>query len=338
MFYEKIAKIALFEPELHHEVLELFLAHYVHIAENVSILTYSENIEYINETSRFQSNVTWCTFENRKKDERLIKQWISKQSDVDLFVWITLSPLWLNFSIEKLPVNSMLIIHNYHYWFDYENHKAPLFHHLKTIWHQWIYFFSYRQKQKRWLSRFRYWNSLVSFPFLLPQRIPPQHSTIKNNLSVVIPGSIRKNGRDYGLVIPFIERLPSSVEMELVFLGEATSLFARRFLILVNKIKPQSVKIIHFDHYVPEDLFRFYMQRATYLWIPLMPHRYYGGVLEKVGFSAITGGLLDTWKYQQKCFLPQWYPIPASIKKLVLPYHHIDEIIQHISVSRRHVS
>jgi hypothetical protein len=338
MHYQKIDKIALFEPELHHEVLELFLAHYVHIAENVSILTYSENIEYINETSRFQSNVTWCTFENRKKDERLIKQWISKQSDVDLFVWITLSPLWLNFSIEKLPVNSMLVIHNYHYWFDYENHKAPLFHHLKTIWHQWIYFFSYRQKQKRWLSRFRYWNSLVSFPFLLPQRIPPQHSTIKNNLSVVIPGSIRKNGRDYGLVIPFIERLPSSVEMELVFLGEATSLFARQFLISVNKIKPQSVKIIHFDHYVSEDLFRFYMQRATFLWIPLMPHRYYGGVLEKVGFSAITGGLLDAWKYQQKCFLPQWYPIPASMKKLVLPYHHIDEIIQHISVSRRHVS
>jgi hypothetical protein len=338
MFYEKIAKIALFEPELHHEVLELFLAHYVHIAENVSILTYSENIEYINETSRFQSNVTWCTFENRKKDERLIKQWISKQSDVDLFVWITLSPLWLNFSIEKLPVNSMLVIHNYHYWFDYENHKAPLFHHLKTIWHQWIYFFSYRQKQKRWLSRFRYWNSLVSFPFLLPQRIPPQHSTIKNNLSVVIPGSIRKNGRDYGLVIQLIEKLPSTMAIELVFLGDAGSHFARRFLISVNKIKPQSVKIIHFDHYVSEDLFRFYMQRATFLWIPLMPHRYYGGVLEKVGFSAITGGLLDAWKYQQKCFLPQWYPIPASMKKLVLPYHHIDEIIQHISVSRRHVS
>ena len=338
MHYEKIAKIALFEPELHHEVLELFLAQFVHIAENVSILTYSENIKYIGETSRFQSNVTWCTFENRKKDQRLIKQWISEQSDVDLFVWLTLSPLWLNFSIEKLPVNSMLIIHNYHYWFDYENHKAPLFHHLKTIWHQWIYFFSYRQKQKIWLSRFRYWNSLVSFPFLLPQRIPPQHSTIKNNLSVVIPGSIRKNGRDYGLVIQLIEKLPSSVEMELVFLGEATSLFARQFLISVNKIKPQSVKIIHFDHYVPEDLFRFYMQRATFLWIPLMPHRYYGGVIEKVGVSAITGGVLDAWKFQRNCFLPQWYPIPSDMKSLVLPYHHIDEIIQHISVSRRYVS
>ena len=338
MYYEKIAKIALFEPELHHEVLELFLAHYVHIAENVSILTYSENIEYINETSRFQSNVTWCTFENRKKDERLIKQWISEQSDVDLFVWITLSPLWLNFSIEKLPVNSMLIIHNYHYWFDYENHKAPLFHHLKTIWHQWIYFFSYRQKQKRWLSRFRYWNSLVSFPFLPSQRIALQHTHIRNKLSVVIPGSIRKNGRDYGLAIQFIEKVPSTMEMELVFLGEATSLFARQFLISVNKIKPQSVKIIHFDHYVSEDLFRFYMQRATFLWIPLTADRYYGGVIEKVGVSAITGGVLDAWKFQRNCFLPQWYPIPSDMKSLVLPYHHIDEIIQHISVSRRHVS
>ena len=119
MHYQKIDKIALFEPELHHEVLEIFLAYYVHIAENISILTYSENIKYIDETSRFQTNVTWCTFENRKKDERLIKQWISEQSDVDLFVWITLSPLWLNFSIEKLPVNSMIVIHNYHFWFDY---------------------------------------------------------------------------------------------------------------------------------------------------------------------------------------------------------------------------
>jgi hypothetical protein len=80
------------------------------------------------------------------------------------------------------------------------------------------------------------------------------------------------------------------------------------------------------------------MQRATFLWIPLMPHRYYGGVLEKVGFSAITGGVLDAWKFQRNCFLPQWYPIPSDMKSLVLPYHHIDEIIQHISVSRRHVS
>jgi len=338
MHYEKITKIALFEPELHHEVLELFLAHYVHIAENVSILTYSENIKYIGETSRFQPNVTWCTFENRKKDERLIKQWISEQSGVDLFVWITLSPLWLNFNVEKLPVNSMLVIHNYHFWFDYENHKAPLFHHLKTMWHQWIYFFSYRQKQKIWLSRFRYWKSLVSFPFLPSQRIPQQHSPRNTKLSVVIPGSIKKNGRDYGLVIQFIKKVPSTIEMELVFLGEAASLFARRFLISVNKIKPQSVKMIHFDHYVPEDLFRFYMQRATFLWIPLMPHRYYGGVLEKVGFSAITGGLLDAWKYQRRCFLPQWYPIPASMKKLVLPYHHVDEIISQLSGSKRHVS
>jgi hypothetical protein len=179
---------------------------------------------------------------------------------------------------------------------------------------------------------------LVSFSFLPSPRCLNLQSPVSKKLSIAIPGSIRKNGRDYGLVIQFIEKLPSSFEMELVFLGEATSLFARRFLISVNKIKPQSVKMVHFDHYVPEDLFRFYMQRATFLWIPLMPHRYYGGVMEKVGFSAITGGLLDAWKNQRKCFLPQWYPIPASMKKLVLPYHHVDEIIQHISVSRRHVS
>lgn len=333
MHYQKVIKIALFEPEMHHEVLEVFLAHYVHISENISILTHSENIKYINKTSLFQPHVTWRTFENRKKDERLIKKWILEQSDVDLFVWITLSPLWYNFNVEKLPVKSMLIIHNCHFWFEYENYKAPLFYHLKTIWHQWIYIFSYRQKQKRWLSKFRNWNSLVSFPFLPPLRIPPLHSTTKNNLSVVIPGSIRKNGRDYGLVIQLIEKLPSTMAIELVFLGDAGSHFGKRFLKSIFKIKPITVIIEHFNHYVSEDLFTFYMQRATFLWIPLTPDRYYGGVIEKVGVSAITGGLLDAWKFQRKCFLPQWYPIPSDMKSLVLPYHHINEIIQHISES-----
>jgi hypothetical protein len=104
------------------------------------------------------------------------------------------------------------------------------------------------------------------------------------------------------------------------------------------KIKPITVIIVHFKHYVPEDLFTFYMQRATFLWIPLMPFRYYGGVIEKVGFSAITGGVFDAWKYQKPCFLPCWYPIPSGMEKLILPYTRIDEVIQHISGSKRHVS
>ena len=331
MFGRKITKIALFEPEMHHEVLEMLLGYFIEWVEIISILTQKENINYIDHAARLQPKLIWQIFESKRKDRIFIRNWISDQQEVDLFIWITLSPSWYSFKIERIPENSMLLIHNFHFWFDYENHKAPIYHHIKTIWHQWIYFISYREKQKIWLSRFRYSNSLVSFSFLPSPRCLNLQSPVRNKLSVVIPGSIRKNGRDYGLVIPFIEKLPSSVEMELVFLGEATSHFARRFLISVNKIKPQSVKMVHFDHYVPEDLFRFYMQRATFLWIPLMPHRYYGGVMEKVGFSAITGGLLDAWKYQRKCFLPQWYPIPASMKKLVLPYHHVDEIIQHIS-------
>ena len=104
------------------------------------------------------------------------------------------------------------------------------------------------------------------------------------------------------------------------------------------KIKPIIVKIVHFNHYVPEDFFTFYMQRATFLWIPLTPDRYYGGVIEKVGFSAITGVVFDAWKYQKPCFLPFWYPIPSDMEKLVLPYTWIDEIISQLSGSKRHVS
>lgn len=338
MSVKKITKIALFEPEMHHEVLEMLLRYFIERAEKIIILTRKENVNLINHATHSQSELVWQTFESKKKDRILIRNWISDQEEVDLFIWITLSPGWYRFKMGRMPENSMLLIHNLHFWFDYENHKAPLFHHLKTIWHQRIYFFSYRQKQKIWLSRFRYWNSLVSFPFLPSQRFLNQHSPVSNNLSVVIPGGIRENGRDYGLVIQLIEKLPSTMEIELVFLGEAASLFARRFLTSIYKIKPIIVIIVHFNHYVPEDLFTFYMQRATFLWVPLTPDRYYGGVIEKVGVSAITGGLLDAWKYQRKCFLPQWYPVPSDMKNLILPYHHIDEIISQLSGSKRYGS
>ena len=331
MFIRKITKLALFEPEMHHEVLEMLIGYFIENAEIISILTQKENVKFIDNTIRLQPKLVWQTFGSQREDKNFIRNWISSQQETDLFIWITLSPAWYYFKIEKIPENSLLLIHNLYFWFDYDNHKASAFYHVKTIWHQCIYLLSYREKQKRWLSRFRYWNSLVSFQFLPSMRILHQDSCVNPNLSVVIPGSFRKNDRDYLLVKQFIEKLPSAIEMELVFLGEKASSYAQLFISSANKIKPQGLKLIYFNHYVPEVLFRYYMLRATFLWLPLMPQRYYGGVLEKVGFSSITGGLLDAWKYQRNCFLPQWYPIPASMIKLVLPYINVDEIINQIS-------
>jgi hypothetical protein len=279
----------------------------------------------------FQPNLRWFTFKNRKNDEGFIKKWIADQSEVDLFVWITLSPVWYSFKLDKIPSASILIIHNLYFWIGYKEHRAPFYYHYKTLWHHFIYLLYYQRKQQWWLSRFQYRCNLSDFQGQMPNRRPFQTPPSSSTFSIVIPGGITNNGRDYQAVLSFVNAIAPDNRLELVFLGLACTPFARRFLHLILKIKATGVRFVHFDNYVPADIFQAYMEKATYIWLPLKPFRYYSGVMEKVGYSAITGGVFDVWKYQKPCFLPSWYPIPSNIKELVLPYHHVDEIIMYLS-------
>jgi hypothetical protein len=330
-----IRKVALFEPEMHHEVLELLLNYFSEKVEELAILTRKDNISLIDFSGNRGVKLICHTFGNKNKEINFIRKWISCQQGVDLFIWVTLSPQWYGVSMEKLPENSLLLIHNMHYWLDYETHRAPLCYHIKTFWHQWLYFSVYRKKQKIWLSRFRYQLGFVAFPFLPSPRNFPEASPINTKLSVVIPGCIRKNGRDYGLVLQLMKRLSSNLALDFIFLGAASGYFARQLINSSRKIQASSLNIIYFDHYVPREVFHSYMMEATFLWLPLLPYRYYGGVLEKVGFSALSGGLLDAWKYQRKCFLPNWYPIPTKMKNLLIPYQTTDDILSHLEAVKR---
>lgn len=327
----RINSIALFEPEFHHEVLEMLLNHFNLPAVKISILTWAENVRYMNESIRFQPNISWFTFENRKKEEAYIKNWIAEQSDVDLFVWITLSPVWYHLKLDKIPKNSILLIHNFYFWFEYKQHSAPINYHFKTWWHHFIYFRTYQNKQQWWLSQFQYCRNVSDFHGQLSEKGPFKCSDLTSNISLVIPGGITDNGRDYHLIRSFVMAISSDIRLELVFLGFASSPFARRFLKSMYKIKPAGVQIVSFEKYVPADLFQFYMEKSTLIWLPLKPFRYYSGVMEKVGYSTVTGGVFDVWKYQKPCFLPSWYPVPSFIRNLVLPYHHLDEIIFYVS-------
>ena len=69
MFGRKITKIALFEPEMHHEVLEMLLVYFIERAEIISILTQKENVHFIDHATRLQPKLVWQTFESKRKDK-----------------------------------------------------------------------------------------------------------------------------------------------------------------------------------------------------------------------------------------------------------------------------
>lgn len=57
MFSRKITKIALFEPEMHHEVLEMLLGYFIEKVEIISILTQKENVHFIDNPTCLQSKL-----------------------------------------------------------------------------------------------------------------------------------------------------------------------------------------------------------------------------------------------------------------------------------------
>lgn len=329
MFNQKIESVALFEPVGHHEVLEIFLLHFQHFAGKMDVLTKEENLHYLNENILSLPHCNWQTFNSRKKDKDLINEWLKNQINVDLFIWITLPPEWYGFKMEYLPKNSVLIIHNQYFWFAFDDFKSSLFCHHKSFYHHVKYYFFLKPKQERWLLKFKEYDILTHYRYLISER-KIQQTKIWHPFSIVVPGKITQNGRDYELIRSFIHKLPTHLFLEIVFLGDASSTYARRFLKSIEMHSFPNIKIVSFDKYVPGLIFENHLKLANIIWIPLKPFRYYGGVFEKVGYSTITGGVFDIWKFQKTGWMPYWYPLPDALKNLVIPYKSLNDLIDQL--------
>jgi|GEM_PF-982433 len=159
-----LSRVALFEPGEHHEILHLLIGYYHHLGAEIHVLTTKENRFLVEEAGTGPFSILWSTIQ--KKDTDLTVAWLKRQAQVDLFVWITLPTAWYGFPVPDLPENSLLLLHNLHFWFAYESYAANPFGGIKTLSYQMLWLVYYRRQHKRWLSRFRHWGHLLDYRYL----------------------------------------------------------------------------------------------------------------------------------------------------------------------------
>lgn len=124
-------------------------------------------------------------------------------------------------------------------------------------------------------------------------------------LTIVIPGSVSQQRRDYAGVLQKLRHFRT--EVEVVFLGKAAGPELKRIIEFVE-VKPENVKLYYFTEKVEPKAFELWMQKASVLWCPLQPKSTFFSQKETYGYSKMTGNLGDAVRFGKCAVFPKDYP------------------------------
>jgi len=150
--------------------------------------------------------------------------------------------------------------------------------------------------------------------------------------TIVIPGSVDSNRRDYGFVTDFFrnwlpDRAASDRPILLVILGDSHSPGATAIVAALKALESPRFAILAFDGYVPESTYEQQLAAADLLWSPLKLQkpgsRNNPEVYGRTTASGLTADLLlgDT-----PALAPEGLVLPDVFQAALLPYRSADEV------------
>lgn len=149
--------------------------------------------------------------------------------------------------------------------------------------------------------------------------------------TVVIPGAVSQQRRDYRMIIDEILKFPNSQRWRFVFLGKATGKELEWLQDLEQK-KPEQINLIYFTEKVNQKTFDEWMEKADVLWCPIQPETEFFSNPEIYGKTKMTGNIGDAIKYSKFAVFPKNYD--SSLKFIIPQENDISE--QFLALSEKH--
>ncbi len=234
-----------------------------------------------------------------------------------------------------------LTLHEVNAWFDYprrsfrdwtENLAKVLLH--RRICH-YSFFLpamveAFRQRMPRATAVF-----IPSRFYLQPPAAPTAAAAPAANghpFTIVIPGSVDGNRRDYGFVTDFFRhwlpgRAASDRAILLVILGDSHSPEATAIVDGLKDLESPQFAVIAFDGYVPESTYELQLGAADLLWSPLrlqkLGSRNNPEVYGQTTASGLTADLLLT---DTPALVPEGLLLPDVFRAALLPYRSAEEV------------
>lgn len=190
--------------------------------------------------------------------------------------------------------------------------KADLIYRLKLWWKEGLFYSSKAyQKAKNLLvlddelssERFRF------LPLFYTKYTEKPDNKV---LTIVIPGGVSQQRRDYKKVFSVIKNLENSYNtdiqknlIEFVFLGKAKDRELRELVNLERSSK--YVNITYFSERVSQADFEKWMRKADVLWCPIQQETAFFSQKEIYGKTKMTGNLGDAIKFGKPAIFPENY-------------------------------
>lgn len=126
-------------------------------------------------------------------------------------------------------------------------------------------------------------------------------------LTIVIPGGVSQQRRDYGHVFRGIKNLKTEEPMAFIFLGKAKDRELEQLKELSRNI-PKNIMLKYFSERVSSPVFDEWMQKADVLWCPIQQETEFFSLREIYGITKMTGNLGDAIKFGKWAVFPENYP------------------------------
>lgn len=134
-------------------------------------------------------------------------------------------------------------------------------------------------------------------------------------LTIVIPGGVSQNRRDYQRVFEIIKKIENKENITFVFLGKAKDKELEKLQKLSSNLA-QNVNLIYFSERVSLDIFDEWMYKADVLWCPIQQETDFFSQQEIYGKTKMTGNLGDVIKYGKPAVFPKNY---SSKLEFIIP-------------------
>jgi hypothetical protein len=125
-------------------------------------------------------------------------------------------------------------------------------------------------------------------------------------LTIVIPGGVSQQRRDYNHVFEVIKNLKTEKPMIFIFLGKAKSKELEQLKELSQEM-PQNIMLKYFSERVSPSVFGEWMQKADVLWCPIRQETEFFSQREVYGKTKMTGNLGDAIKFGKWAVFPESY-------------------------------
>ena len=149
--------------------------------------------------------------------------------------------------------------------------------------------------------------------------------------TIVIPGSVEANRRDYESVASFFETWRPEVPVRLVLLGDSDSAYGSAIVQRLGSLESDRLQCCHFKGYIPETVYERHLREADLIWSPLqVDKRGSHDEPETYGVTTASGLTADLLLNDIPALVPEEFGLPEPFSKALLPYASTDDIARHL--------